>query len=116
MEKLKDRFGAIKTLKADYVRDLLPKVSSALPSAPMKAEGQLTFASPNKLRLDQRKPRAELLISNGEKAWWYIPGEKTVQIFQVKEYGQTGQAHHRVFLRPGRSGETFYYPSGQDHS
>ena len=30
-----------------------------------------------------------LLISNGEKAWWYIPGEKTVQVFQVQEYGQT---------------------------
>ena len=88
LEKLKDRFGAIKTLKADYVRDLLPKVSSALPSASMKAEGRLTFASPNKLRLDQSQPRAELLISNGEKAWWYIPGEKTVQVFQVKEYGQ----------------------------
>ena len=88
LEKLKDRFGAIKTLKADYVRDLLPKVSSALPAAPMKAEGQLIFASPDKLRLDQRKPRAELLVSNGEKAWWYIPGEKTVQVFQVKDYGQ----------------------------
>ena len=41
---------AIKTLKADYVRDLLPKVSSALPSAPLKAEGRLIFASPDKLR------------------------------------------------------------------
>ena len=89
LEKLKERFGAIKTLKADYVRDLLPKVSSALPAATMKAEGRLTFASPNKLRLDQSRPRGELLISNGEKAWWYIPGEKTVQIFLVKEYGQT---------------------------
>jgi len=88
LEKLKDRFGSIKTLKTDYVRDLLPKVSSALPSAPMKAEGRLTFASPNKLRLDQNQPRAELLVSNGEKAWWYIPGEKTVQVFQVKDYGQ----------------------------
>lgn len=88
LSKLTDRFGAIKTFKADYLRDLLPKVSSVLPSASLKAEGQLTFASPNKLRLDQKKPRAELLVSNGEKAWWYIPGEKTVQIFQVKDYGQ----------------------------
>jgi outer membrane lipoprotein carrier protein len=88
LSKLTDRFGAIKTFKADYLRELLPKVSSVLPSASLKAEGRLTFASPNKLRLDQRKPRAELLISNGDQAWWYIPEEKTVQIFQVKEYGQ----------------------------
>jgi outer membrane lipoprotein carrier protein len=88
LSKLTDRFGVIKTFKADYLRELLPKVSSVLPSASLKAEGQLTFASPDKLRLDQRKPRTELLVSNGDKAWWYIPGEKTVQIFQVKEYGQ----------------------------
>ena len=88
LSKLTDRFGAIKTFKADYLRELLPKVSSVLPSASLKAEGRLTFSSPNKLRLDQRKPRVELLVSNGDKAWWYIPGEKTVQIFQVQEYGQ----------------------------
>jgi outer membrane lipoprotein carrier protein len=88
LSKLTDRLGAVKTFKADYLRELLPKVSSVLPSASLKAEGQLTFSSPDKLRLDQRKPRTELLVSNGEKAWWYIPGEKTVQIFRVKEYGQ----------------------------
>jgi len=54
----------------------------------MKAEGTLLFASPNKLRLEQQKPRPEQLISNGEKVWWYIPAEKTVQIFSLKDHGQ----------------------------
>jgi outer membrane lipoprotein carrier protein len=88
LEKLKTQFGTNRTFKADYVRDLLPKVSSVLPSASMKAEGALLFASPNKLRLEQQKPRPEQLISNGEKVWWYIPAEKTVQIFTLKDHGQ----------------------------
>ncbi|MBI5584662.1 MAG: outer membrane lipoprotein carrier protein LolA [Deltaproteobacteria bacterium] len=88
LEKLKNQFGASRTFKAEYVRDLLPKVSSVLPSASMKAEGTLLFASPNKLRLEQQKPRPEQLISNGEKVWWYIPAEKTVQIFSLKDHGQ----------------------------
>jgi outer membrane lipoprotein carrier protein len=88
LEKLKTQFGASRTFKAEYVRDLLPKVSSVLPSASMKAEGTLLFASPNKLRLEQQKPRPEQLISNGAKVWWYIPAEKTVQIFSLKEHGQ----------------------------
>jgi outer membrane lipoprotein carrier protein len=88
LEKLKSQFGTNRTFKAEYTRDLLPKVSTVLPSASMKAEGTLLFASPNKLRLEQQKPRPEQLISNGEKVWWYIPAEKTVQIFTLKDHGQ----------------------------
>jgi outer membrane lipoprotein carrier protein len=88
LEKLKTQFGANRTFKAEYIRDLLPKVSTVLPSASMKAEGHLLFASPNKLRLEQQKPRPEQLISNGEKVWWYIPAEKTVQVFSLKDHGQ----------------------------
>jgi outer membrane lipoprotein-sorting protein len=88
LEKLKNQFGTNRTFKAEYVRDLLPKVSTVLPSASLKAEGTLLFASPHKLRLEQQKPRPEQLISNGEKVWWHIPAEKTVQVFSLKEHGQ----------------------------
>lgn len=88
LEKLKTQYAANRTFQAGYIRDLLPKVSTVLPSAGMKAEGELLFQSPDKLRLDQMKPRPEKLISNGEKVWWYIPADNTVQVFSLKEHGQ----------------------------
>jgi outer membrane lipoprotein carrier protein len=61
-------------------------VASKLPAASFQAEGQLYFRSPNKLRLDQKKPRVEQLVCNGEKVWWYVPEEKVVNVYRLKDY------------------------------
>ena len=58
LSQLKDRFAASKTFQADYVREIVPKIASKLPSSALQAEGQLFFLSPNKLRMDQKKPRS----------------------------------------------------------
>jgi outer membrane lipoprotein carrier protein len=86
LSKLKDRFGAAKTLQADYVRNFLPKASSQLPTQALQAEGQLSFRTPTKLRLNQKKPRQEQLICNGEKVWWYIADEKLAYVYLLKDY------------------------------
>jgi outer membrane lipoprotein carrier protein len=86
LSRLKDRFAASKTFQADYVREIVPKISSKLPSSAFQAEGQLFFLFPNKLRLDQKKPRPEQLICNGEKVWWYLPEEKVVNVYRLKDY------------------------------
>jgi outer membrane lipoprotein carrier protein len=86
LSQLKDRFAASKTLQADYVREIVPKFASQLPSSALKAEGRIYFLSPNKLRMDQKKPRPEQLICNGDKVWWYLPEEKTVQVYRLKDY------------------------------
>ena len=86
LSQLKDRFASSKTFQADYVRELVPKVASKLPSSSFQAEGVLSFRSPNKLRLDQKKPRPEQLICNGDKVWWYLPEEKVVNVYRLKDY------------------------------
>ncbi len=86
LSQLKDRFAATKTFQADYIREIVPKIASKLPSSSLQAEGQLSFLSPNKLRLDQKKPRPEQLICNGDKVWWYQPEEKAVNVYRLKDY------------------------------
>ena len=86
LSQLKDRFAASKTFQADYVREIVPKIATQLPSSSLQAEGQLSFRSPNKLRMDQKKPQAEQLICNGDKVWWYLPEEKTVNVYRLKDY------------------------------
>jgi len=88
LSQLKDRFAASKTFQADYVREIVPKIASKLPPSALQAEGQLFFLFPNKLRLDQKKPRPEQLICNGDKVWWYLPEEKTVNVYRLKDYYQ----------------------------
>lgn len=86
LAKLRERFASSKTFQADYTRELVPKVASKLPPASFRAEGQLSFRSPNKLRLEQKKPRPEKLICNGDKVWWYQPEEKAVHVFRLHDY------------------------------
>jgi chaperone LolA len=86
LSQLKDRFAASKTFQADYIREIVPKLASKLPSSALQAEGRLFFLSPNKLRIDQKKPRPEQLVSNGDKVWWYLPEEKTVNVYQLRDY------------------------------
>ncbi|MGA3083566.1 MAG: outer membrane lipoprotein carrier protein LolA [Thermodesulfobacteriota bacterium] len=86
LSQLKDRFAAAKTFQADYIREIVPKIASKLPSSSLQAEGQLSFLSPNKLRMDQKKPRPEQLICNGDKVWWYLPEEKVVNVYRLKDY------------------------------
>jgi outer membrane lipoprotein carrier protein len=86
LSQLKDRFAVSKTFQADYIREIVPKLASKLPSSALQAEGRLSFLSPNKLRMDQKKPRPEQLVCNGDKVWWYQPEEKTVNIYQLKDY------------------------------
>jgi outer membrane lipoprotein carrier protein len=86
LSQLKERFGSSKTFQADYIRELVPKIASKLPSSALQAEGQLSFRSPNKLRLEQKKPRPEKLICNGDKVWWYLPEEKVVNVYRLHDY------------------------------
>jgi outer membrane lipoprotein-sorting protein len=86
LSSLKDRFASSKTFQADYIRELVPKIASKLPSSSLQAEGQLSFRSPNKLRLEQKKPRPEKLICNGDKIWWYLPEEKVVNVYRLHDY------------------------------
>jgi outer membrane lipoprotein carrier protein len=84
--QLRERFASAKTFQADYIRQLVPKIESKLPAASLQAEGMLYFRSPDNLRLDQKKPRKEQLICNGEKVWWYLSEDKLVYVYQLKEY------------------------------
>ncbi|MEW6184973.1 MAG: outer membrane lipoprotein carrier protein LolA [Thermodesulfobacteriota bacterium] len=86
LAQLKNRFSAVKGFQAEYVRDIVPNIPSQLPSAALQAQGRLFFRSPAKLRMEQHKPRQEQLISNGVRVWWYIPEEKTVTIYRLKDY------------------------------
>jgi outer membrane lipoprotein carrier protein len=86
LAKLRERFAAAKTFQADYTRDLVPKAGTKLPPSSLRAEGQLYFRSLNKLRLEQKKPRPEKLICNGDKVWWYLPEEKVVNVYRLQDY------------------------------
>jgi len=47
-------------------------------------EGILSFSKPDRIRLDQIQPRKEILLSDGETSWWYIPEENTAYKYTAR--------------------------------
>jgi len=52
------------------------------------AKGRLYFKPPSLLRLEQASPQEELLITDGQMLWWYIPGKQEVYQYSTETFGK----------------------------
>ena len=89
LDGIKKRYASLPGLTIPYERDVVTK-SMALLDDSIKsdlAEGFIHFKPPGFLRIDQEKPRSELVISNGETLWWYIPEKKEVYKYPTDKLG-----------------------------
>ena len=84
-----DRYGEISGLTADYTRESISKTMAMLKAADKHdlAKGKLFFRPPNFLRLEQASPQEELLLTNADTLWWYIPIKREAYKYPVKKFG-----------------------------
>ncbi|MDR1080218.1 MAG: outer membrane lipoprotein carrier protein LolA [Deltaproteobacteria bacterium] len=93
-EELLGRFAArykgLTGFKAVYRRSTsTPATDPVFKSqAVQTAEGVLYWRKPMELRLIQEKPSEEELVTDGGTAWWYLPGEKTVRVYEGVELAE----------------------------
>lgn len=85
-----DRYGEISGLTSDYTRESISKTMAMLKVADRHdlAKGKLFFKPPNFLRLEQASPQEELLLTNSETLWWYIPIKREVYKYPVEKFGK----------------------------
>ncbi|MBW2090926.1 MAG: outer membrane lipoprotein carrier protein LolA [Deltaproteobacteria bacterium] len=84
LEAVQKRYKDMSDMVADYTRvTSSPAMESVFrASSEHKASGRLLFKKPNKLIINQKKPRPEILVTNGDTVWWYIPEDNQVQRYQ----------------------------------
>ena len=84
-----DRYGEVSGLTADYTRESISKTMAMLKAADKHdlAKGKLFFKPPNFLRLEQASPQEELLLTNADTLWWYIPIKREAYKYPVKKFG-----------------------------
>ncbi|MDR2613639.1 MAG: outer membrane lipoprotein carrier protein LolA [Deltaproteobacteria bacterium] len=128
-EELLGRFAArykgLSGFRASYRRSTsTPATDPVFKSqAVQTAEGTLYWRKPLGLRLVQEKPSREELVTDGATAWWYLPSERIVRVYEGVELAEGFrpltaffdgaeelQRHYRVTAapddpaRPGASG------------
>ncbi len=84
------RYGNAKGLSAEYTREAISKTMAMLGVADRHdlAKGRLYFRPPHFLRLEQAAPQEELLLTDGQILWWYIPIKKEAYKYPAEKFGK----------------------------
>jgi len=90
LEDIKKNYASLEGLTVPYERDVVTQSMAMLDESIKSdlAEGLIHFKPPQFLRIDQKKPRSELVVSDGETLWWYIPENKEVYRYPAGKLGQ----------------------------
>jgi outer membrane lipoprotein-sorting protein len=82
--KFAARYKGLVSFKASYRRATSTPATDPVfkSSAVQTAEGVLYWRKPLGLRLVQGLPQEEELVTDGGTAWWYLPSERTVRVYE----------------------------------
>jgi len=83
------RYGNAKGLTAEYTREAISKTMATLGVSDRHdlAKGRLHFKPPHFLCLEQASPQEELLLTDGQILWWYIPLKKEAYKYPAEKFG-----------------------------
>lgn len=89
IQGIRDRYGDATGITAQYTREAISKTMAMLGAADRQdvAQGRLYFKPPHSLRLEQITPQEELLLTDGQTLWWYLPLKQEAYRYPAAEFG-----------------------------
>ncbi len=84
------RYGDLPGLAVTYQREIITK-SAAILGDEMKtniATGNFLFKSPHYLKVVQDLPKEEIITTDGQFIWWYIPEKRVVYRYPADKLGK----------------------------
>lgn len=99
LEGIRERYGHVSGLSLTYKREITTR-SMAMLGSDLKgdlATGMIHFKPPNLLKLEQKAPHRELILSDGQILWWYIPRKGLVYRFASQELGKEIRLLYDIF-------------------
>lgn len=96
---IRERYGSLAGLTMPYTREVVTRSMSMLGTkgGGDSAAGRIFFKSPHFLRMEQASPRVELLVTDGETIWWYVPDERVVHRNSADRFGQELRLLNDIF-------------------
>ena len=90
LEEIKGTYGGLPGLTVSYERDIMTR-SMAMLGQGMKtdiATGLIHFRPPRSLRVQQKTPKPEEVITDGTTLWWVIPDKNQVYRYPSHKMGR----------------------------
>jgi outer membrane lipoprotein-sorting protein len=86
-QRVQERYRNVQSMAADYQRSSrFVSLGAQSGGREVVGSGHLIWARPLKLRLDQEKPRREMIITGGGEAWWVRPGRKQADLYPLSQF------------------------------
>lgn len=86
LKNVREKYENLPGLTLTYQREIISASMSVLGEKGNRdlATGLIHFKPPYFLRIDQKTPTIETVISDGELLWWYIPRKKEVYRYSMQ--------------------------------
>jgi len=90
LDGIRKRYGHLPGLTVTYKREIITKSMAMLGDQMNRdlATGQIHFRPPYFLRIQQDTPSSEVVITDGDTLWWYVPSKKKVYMYPFHIAGQ----------------------------
>ena len=109
LEGVRNRYGSLPGFVVPYTREIISK-SMVMLGEPVKtdlATGQLHFKPPHFLRVQQKTPKPEIVITDGLLLWWYLPHKRQVYKYPSSKLGQELRLLSNIFQGLREVSESF---------
>jgi outer membrane lipoprotein-sorting protein len=109
LQGIRNHYGTLPGLTVHYEREIVTR-SMAMLDAQMKgdlATGLIHFKPPHYLKVEQKTPKTEYVISDGKVLWWYIPDKALAYRYPSKKLGKELQVLSDTFQGLKHAEENF---------
>jgi len=96
---IQKRYGGLPGLTVPYNREIITRSMSLLGDQTNQdqAAGLILFKPPYCLRVEQKTPKPEAIITDGTTLWWYVPDKKQVFVYPSEKTGQELRLFSDIF-------------------
>ena len=101
MEGIKNKYTHLSGISISYTREIISSTMSMLGNQLNGdfASGIIYLKPPAFLKLEQKSPRQEIIITDGMVIWWYIPEDKCAYKYPARKYSRELGLLSDIFCR-----------------
>lgn len=90
LKQMQRKYAHLNGAAMSYTREVITRAMSMMGSQMHGdlAAGRIYFQSPRLMRLEQESPTHEIVISDGQTLWWYVPKKKCVYKYPSQKFGK----------------------------
>lgn len=108
---LRAEYGDLAGFSVAYEREIVSSSMALLggPAAGDHASGCIYFRPPHYLKIAQKAPKPETVVTNGETLWWYLPHKQEVHRYRSEDVGRELSVLADVFRGLKEVSESFEF-------